>query len=584
MELLFEIPQLQAKRYPQDIALANYEQGQWTSFSTASFCENITKASVALLRKKINSGECIALIGKSGNPYWNMLDFGAQQLGIIVVPILSGISWYQLEYILDECDIKHIFYASKEDESTYQAILSEKFITQKLTHTFFQQIQPATTEEIEQIENSKSAIKENDLATIIYTSGTTGEPKGVMLSHRNIMSNIKAIMPLIPELVEKTVISFLPLSHIFERTVTFTYMALGASIYYTNGVDNLETCFKLARPQYFSAVPRLVEKMLDRVMEHREKANFISKKIIDWALAEGNDFEGEHRESILNYIKRSIADKIVFRAWRKALGGRVEGVIVGAAALQPRLSRLFSAAGIPIREGYGCTETSPVISFNRFSPGGFMYGTVGIPLPGVEVRIDESEQINGEGEILVKGPNVMLGYYKKAEATSEVFTEDGWYKTGDIGHFTNKWFLKITDRKRDIFKTSNGRYIAPQIIENQLKTSIYIDQCMAYGLGRPHVVALIVPNFHALKEWCEQKGIHWTAPQYMVLNPKVKKFFQKIINDANEYLSTPEKVEQFCLLYEEWSAENNELTPTLKVRRRVVTEKYSTQLNEMYIK
>jgi long-chain acyl-CoA synthetase len=324
---------------------------------------------------------------------------------------------------------------------------------------------------------------------------------------------------------------------------------------------------------------------LDKVMEHREKANPIFRKIIDWALAEGEYFEGEHKESIGNYIKRALADAFVFRAWRKALGGRVEGVIVGAAALQPRLSRLFSAAGIPIREGYGCTETSPVVSFNRFSPGGFMYGTVGMPLTGVEVKIDnDGENLQGEGEILVKGPNVMMGYYKKKEATAEVFTEDGWYRTGDIGHFTNKWFLKITDRKRDIFKTSNGRYVAPQIVENQLKTSAFIDQCMVYGLGKPYVVALIVPNFHLLKEWCEQKGIHWTAPQYMVINPKVEKFYTKLISDLNEYLSPIERVERFHLLFEEWNAENGELTPTLKVRRRIIVEKFEQEIMKLYEK
>ncbi len=584
MERIFDIPQLQAKRYPQDIALANYERGQWTCFSTTVFCENITKASALMLRKDIAAGDCIALIGKSGNPYWNMLDFGALQAGVIVVPVLSGISWYQLEYILEECKIKHIFYASREDEAFYEAILTENFITQKLDKAFFQQIKTPTNEEIALIEARKDKIKETDLATIIYTSGTTGEPKGVMLSHRNIVSNVKAVMPLLPELKGKTVLSFLPLSHIFERTATYTYIALGATIHYAGSIDNLEVCLKSARPHYFSAVPRLVEKMLDRVMENREKANPIFKKIIDWALAEGNDFEGEHRESVLNYLKRGIADKVVFRAWRKALGGRVEGVMVGAAALQPRLSKLFSAAGIPIREGYGCTETSPIIAFNRFSPGGFMYGTVGIPLPGVEVKIDTEENINGEGEILIKGPNVMLGYFNKPEATNEVFTEDGWFKTGDVGHFTNKWFLKITDRKRDIFKTSNGRFIAPQIVENQLKTSMFIDQCMVYGLGKPHVVALIVPNFHALKEWCEQKGIHWTAPQYMVINPKVQKFYHKLVDDLNEYLSPPEKVVKFSLLHEEWNAEKDELTPTLKVRRRVISEKFNTQIEDLYKK
>ena len=583
MERIFEIPYLQLKRYPQDIALSNYERGQWVSYSTQFFCDNIQKASGFLLENQIAAGSCIAIIGKAGNAYWNIIDFAAQQLGIIVVPILSGISWYQTEYILEECEIKHIFYANREDEAVYEAILNQKFKTYRLDASFFEKLKMPSQENFQVIETRKNAIQENDLATIIYTSGTTGEPKGVMLSHKNIISNVKAIIPLIPEMNAKAVLSFLPLSHIFERTVTYTYLTLGASIYYAGSVDNVEKCLQSARPQYFSAVPRLIEKMLDKVMEHRESANPIARKIIDWALAEGEDFEGEHKESVLNYIKRALADVFVFRAWRKALGGRVEGVIVGAAALQPRLSRLFSAAGIPIREGYGCTETSPVIAFNRFSPGGFMYGTVGIPLPGVEVKIDNSEdELPGEGEILVKGPNVMMGYYKKPEATAEVFTDDGWYRTGDIGHFSYKWFLKITDRKRDIFKTTHGRYVAPQVVENQLKTSAFIDQCMVYGLGKPYVVALIVPNFHILKEWCEQKGIHWTAPQYMVINPKVQKFYTKLLTELNEYLSAIERVEKFHLLYEEWNADNGELTPTLKVRRRIVAEKFEKEIEGMY--
>jgi len=296
----------------------------------------------------------------------------------------------------------------------------------------------------------------------------------------------------------------------------------------------------------------------------------------------GENFEGEYKENVWQYIKRFLADITVYRAWRKALGGRVEGVVVGAAALQPKLSRLVSAAGIPIREGYGCTETSPVIAFNHFHPGGYLYGSVGMPLPGVEVKIEEDTEIKGEGEILVKGPNVMMGYYKKPDLTAEVMTTDGWYRTGDIGHFTNKWFLKITDRKRDIFKISQGTYVAPQVIENHLKTAVFIDQCMVWGLGKPYVGALIVPNFNLLREWCNQNKIHWTAPQYMVINPKVQQQFAKIIDDLNQSLSKHEKVERFCLLHEEWKIENGELTPTMKVRRKIVYEKYKKQLEELF--
>jgi long-chain acyl-CoA synthetase len=580
---LFDIPTHQAKRYAKAKAFANYEQGKWTFLSSATFQETIQKTSIFLLEKGLKPQDCIAIISKSGNAYWNIIDFAAQQIGVVVVPILSGLNAYQMDYILSECNIKMVFFSMQEDEANYAIILQDRFETYEIAPNLFQSMKEVQADDIIRIENRKKEIQATDLATIIYTSGTTGEPKGVMLSHQNIVSNILALMPLIPEINDKRVLSFLPLSHIFERTVTYTYMAMGASIYYTNGVANVETCLLSAQPQYMTAVPRLVEKMLDKVLEYREKSNPVLKIIIDWALAEGKDFEGEHKESVPDFLKRLLADWVVFRRWRKALGGQVEGIIVGAAALQPRLSRLFSAAGIPIREGYGCTETSPVVSFNRFNPGGFMYGTVGIPLPGVEVKIESAEQIKGEGEIWVKGPNVMMGYYNKPIETREVITADGWYKTGDIGHFTNKWFLKITDRQRDIFKTSNGRYIAPQIIENQLKTTAFIDQCLVYGLAKPYVVALIVPNFHFLKEWCEQKGIHWTAPQYMVLNPKVQKHFQKIINVANEQLNGNEHIVKFHLLFEEWSIDKGELTPTLKLRRRIIVEKHLKEIEEMYI-
>ncbi|MFZ4543044.1 MAG: AMP-dependent synthetase/ligase [Saprospiraceae bacterium] len=579
---LFEIPYFQKEKYPLEIALANYEMGEWKYFSTLEFCDYIDKAGVFLKSRHIAKGDAIALVGKAGNPYWNMLDLAALKSGVIVVPILSGVSVFQAEYILSECNIKHLFFASKEDEMQFSGLNTRSYSSYCLNSTFFDDIPAPDRNTLDEIERVANSVLATDLATIIYTSGTTGEPKGVMLSHQNILSNILSIMPLIPSLQSKVVLSFLPLSHIFERTVTFTHMAMGSSIYYAGSIEKLEECFISARPQYFSAVPRLVEKMVDKVMERRAKAGYIARKLIDWAMEAGENFEGEYKENVWQYIKRFLADITVYRAWRKALGGRVEGVVVGAAALQPKLSRLFSAAGIPIREGYGCTETSPVIAFNHFHPGGYLYGSVGMPLPGVEVKIEEDSEIKGEGEILVKGPNVMMGYYKKPDLTAEVMTTDGWYRTGDIGHFTNKWFLKITDRKRDIFKISQGTYVAPQVIENHLKTAVLIDQCMVWGLGKPYLGALIVPNFNLLREWCNQNKIHWTAPQYMVINPKVQQQFTKIIDDLNQSLSKHEKVERFCLLHEEWKIENGELTPTMKVRRKIVYEKYKKQLEELF--
>ncbi len=580
---VFDIIDFQAFRYPQEVALAMYAHEKWTTFSTNQVLENIEKISVGLLRMGLKKGDKIALIGKTGSPYWNILDFAAQQIGVIVVPILAGVVKYQMEYILEESQCRHLFFHAKNDFEGYEYLQQHDFQVFILQNDFYNFVFEASEEEKKSIAFLKKSIKPEDLATIIYTSGTSGEPKGVMLSHYNLVSNIKSILPLVPFMHGKTTLSFLPLSHIFERTITFAYMAIGANIHYTGGIEHLEVCLKSARPHYWSAVPRVLEKMYDKIIERREKSNFVARWLIDFALRVGEDFEGRHKEDVFKQCRRFFADILVYRVWRKSLGGRVKGVMVGAAALQPRLSRLFSAAKIPIREGYGATETSPVVAFNRFEPGGSLFGTVGMAVPGVEIKIDINEDYgNAEGEILVKGPNVMMGYFNKVEETADVFTEDGWYKTGDIGHFVHKHFLKITDRKRDFFKTSTGKFISPQVIENQLKTAVFIDQCMVFGLGKPHVVALIVPNFGVLKEWCEANKVHWTAPQFMVINPKVEQFYKKLIAQLNENLEPFEHVKNFHLCYEEWSVGTDELTPTLKIRRRIITDKFKLVLEKLY--
>ena len=580
---LFDIPNFQANRYPQKVALAMLEQGKWITFSSEKLVQCIEQTSATLLRLGLKKGNKIALIGKTGSIYWNVLDFAAQQIGVIVVPILSGVPQYQMEYILEESQIEFLFFNQKNDIDNHSYLFSKKYNTYNIENQLIEFFKIITEEEIEEIERLKNSILPSDLATIIYTSGTSGEPKGVMLSHYNLVSNIKSVLPLVPFINGKSTISFLPLSHVFERTITFSYMAMGANIYYTGGIDNLEMCLKSVRPYYWSSVPRVLEKIYDRIIQEREKGNFLKKALINFALRVGERYDERKNYDFLFQVKRMIADVLVYRIWRKSIGGNVRGIVVGAAALQPNLSKLFSAAKIPIREGYGCTETSPVISFNRFEPGGVIYGTVGIPVPGVEVRIEKSDEYeNGDGEILVKGPNVMMGYFNKKEETEEVFTEDGWYKTGDIGRFENKRFLKITDRKKDLFKTSHGKFISPQVVENQLKTSSFIDQCMVYGLGKPYVVALIVPNFNSLKEWCDEHKIHWTAPQYMVINPKVEAFFKTLIDELNKELEAVEQVKKFHLLFEEWSVTSQELTPTLKMRRKIITDKNKNLLDKLY--
>ncbi|NJK84082.1 MAG: AMP-binding protein [Saprospiraceae bacterium] len=361
--------------------------------------------------------------------------------------------------------------------------------------------QEPTARNLLDIQSLKAAIHEDDLATIVYTSGTTGEPKGVMLSHKNIVSNIKATIALVPINCDKITISFLPLSHIFERMVTYTYLATGASLYYIQHIETLLDDLQRIRPHYFTVVPRLVERAYDTILERATTLSPLRKKILFWSIKVGKQYP-ERRLNFGYWCKLQLATVLVFNRWRAMAGWRVEGIIVGAASLAPELGRLFTAAGFNLREGYGLTETSPVIAFNRFEPGGYRFGTVGIAVPSVEIKIDGEE----EGEILVKGPNVMLGYYNKPDDTQAVLLPEGWLRTGDVGKIVHRHFLQITDRKKDIFKTSSGKYVAPQPIEALLKTSPYIAQSMIVGFQRPYITALIVPHFTLLKQWCEEIG------------------------------------------------------------------------------
>ncbi|HEB62092.1 MAG TPA: long-chain fatty acid--CoA ligase, partial [Bacteroidetes bacterium] len=437
----------------------------------------------------------------------------------------------------------------------------------------------AKTAEIEKI---KSSIREDDLVSIIYTSGTTGHPKGVMLSHKNIVSNIKSIIPLIPINHEKKALSFLPISHIFERMINYTYMATGASVHYAEKTDKIVENLNEIKAHYFATVPKLLEQMYDSILDTAAQKGVLQKRIISWAINLAMNYQEYKKRSVFEWIQHRVADILVYRKWRNLLGGNVEGIIVGAAALRPELGRLFSAAGIHTREGYGLTETSPVLSVNRFEPGGFRFGTVGIAVPGVEIKI-ENQNEEGEGEIVVRGPNIMMGYYLLPEETKKVLDQDAWFNTGDIGKIVHKHFLQITDRKKDIFKTSSGKYIAPQVLENKLRTSHYILQSMIIGFNRPFVTALIVPNFAALKIWCKTNGVHWTAPQFMVINPKVMELMTKIIEEINQDLTHHKKIKNFHLLHEEWSVETQEFTPTQKIKRAYLLKKFEKEIKAMYL-
>lgn len=406
----------------------------------------------------------------------------------------------------------------------------------------------------------------------------------MMLSHKNILSNVKSTTALLPIKEGEIAVSFLPMSHIFERMVSYAYLYSGVEVYFMANNQSIVDSIKTIRPHYFTVVPKILENIYDLILDSETK-NLIKYKLIQWAYKVGEQFGKDIPKSPLYKFQLWFVKRFIFRPWRKAMGGRIKAILVGAAALEPKIGRLFSAAGMPVREGYGMTETAPVISFNRLERGGFKFGTVGKAVPDVEIKIATSEvdslKTQGIGEIMVKGPNVMLGYYNQEELSKSVF-EDGWLKTGDMGRITKEGFLVIEDRKKNYFKTSSGRYVAPQPIEKKLLKSDYIKQAMVIGFKKPHVAALIVPDVSKLKTWCAQNKIHWTSIEYMIHNLKVIQFYNELIQELNATNKKHEKIELIRLMKEEWTMDNDLLTTTLKLKRLKIKDKYEKEIDDMY--
>lgn len=586
---LFDIFPYQQAKYSNKIALATKRGLQWETYSTESCIEQINCISAGLLQLGLVRGDKIAMVTYCGSPIWTFLDMGMQQIGVIVVPIHASITERELILILNEVNVKycivqnrellHKIYRVKSNVLTLKKVFTLERLPDE-SHWSELSITP-NAKHLETIQTIKAAIHEDDLATISYTSGTSGQLKGVMLSHKNIISNIKALLQVAPISCDKVAASFLPPSNAFERMITYAYMAAGASLYFLQTTDNLIDELQDIRPNYFTAVPRLLEKAYYLLLEKLDQSKGFSRKLQYWAIRAAEKY-AENKLSIFNWIEIQIFDLIVYRKWRKMTGNRIEGIIVGAAALQPRLSKLFNAAGFTLREGYGLTETSPLVALNRFEPNGWRSGTVGMTLPGIEIAILQPNEF-GEGEILVKGANVMLGYYQQTAATREVFTEDGWFKTGDVGKIVQKRFLQITDRKKSIFQTSTGHFIAPQPIEQVLATSPYVAQCLVVGKNRPNASALIVPNFQVLERWCKEQLIAWSNPTFMVIQPEVEQFFQALINTTNNSLKEQEKIKAFQLLAEEWTLENGLATSILKPKREAIELRWHKEIQEMYL-
>lgn len=580
---LFDIPYYQLERFPNDNMFVTKTAGSWVSMSTATFLTKANEMSLALLALGIEKGERVALIS-TNRVEWNVMDIALQQIGAILVPLYPTISSEDYKYIFNDAAMRYAFVGNSEILERLNAVKLE--IPSLLTIFSFDQL-PDATYYLDLIEAGKSIdssrvnelkanVQNEDLVTIIYTSGTTGNPKGVMLSHNNLLSNVLATEPIIPANEKSPVLTFLPICHVYERMLHYLYMRVGASVYFAESMDTIGDNIREVKPEVFSAVPRLIEKVFDRIMAKGEELKGMKRTLFFWAvkLAESYDFEGK---SYWYQFQLFIARKLIFSKWKAALGGNVRAIASGSAALQPRLARIFFAAQIPILEGYGLTETSPVVSVNCLK-NGVKFGTVGLLIAGVRVKIAD------DGEILVKGPNVMLGYYNNQTATDEVMDVEGWFKTGDIGELEKGTFLKITDRKKEIFKTSGGKYIIPQVMENKFKESRFIEQVMIVGESQKFPAALIVPNIHFIKEWAERKAIDFSTDtaEAIVSDPKVVARIEREINTLNAGFGNWEQVKRFAILPNEFSINSGELTPTLKLKRKFITQKYQEIITGFY--
>ncbi|GAA4743714.1 long-chain fatty acid--CoA ligase [Flavisolibacter ginsenosidimutans] len=571
--------------------LAAKEAGQWRSYSTQDVKNIVDKLSAGLIALGVSSGDMsvegrdkIAIISKN-RPEWVFLDLAVQQIGAVLIPIYPTAIASDISFIINDTRAKFIFINDGELSEKIKEVLSGTPTVQEVyafEHTdgfrHWSEILPLGKQEhfIATGEASKK-INTEDLFTIIYTSGTTGTPKGVMLSHHNVLSNVMSTLPTFPIGIGTKVLSFLPLNHIFERMVTYVYLFAGASIHYAESLDTLGENIREVKPHMFTTVPRLLEKVYERILAKGMEQKGIRKKLFFWALKLGEGYDIQQKGSIGYRTKLSLANKIVFSKWREGLGGEIKCIVTGAAACQVRLLRIFSAAGIPILEGYGQTESSPVISVNQLREEAWMFGTVGPIIDGVTVKIAE------DGEVLCKGPNVMMGYYKRPDLSAETVI-DGWLHTGDIGTLVNNKFLKITDRKKEIFKTSGGKYVAPQPIENKLAESPFVEQVMVVGAGEKFTGALIVPCLPVLSDWAKAQGIEVGGDdQSLVHHPKVHEQYKKIVDEMNKHFNQVEQVKKFELLSSSFSLDNGEITPGLgKLRRKVIMERRSEAVRKIY--
>ena len=583
---LFDFPYYQLEKYNLKDALVTKYDGQWIKTSTQEYLDKANAISRGLLRLGVNRNDKIAIISSNNRTEWHITDIGVLQTGAQTVPMYPTISAEDYEYILNHSESQYVFVS---DIEVYQKLQSIKANVPLLKDVFsyndiagcksWKEILElgADTSNQDVVEDRKNNVTTTDLATIIYTSGTTGRPKGVMLSHQNIVSDVLMSAPRVPLRAGDTrALSFLPICHIFERMLTYLYQYYGISIYFAESIEKISDNLKEVKPHVMSVVPRLLEKVYDKIYAKGADLTGIKKALFFWALDLGMEYKPYKQNGAFYEFKLKIARKLIFSKWQEGLGGELELLVSGSAALQSRLTKVFCAANIPVMEGYGLTETSPVISVNDMRNGGFRVGTVGKILDGVEVKIAE------DGEILCKGPNVMMGYYKDETQTADVLKE-GYFHTGDIGEIDSEGFLRITDRKKEMFKTSGGKYVAPQILENAFKQSRFIEQIMVIGDGEKMPAAFIQPNFEFVTEWAHRhNNTTFSSNEELCASKMVIDRIQEEIDHCNEKFGNWEKVKRFELTPDVWSIDAGHLTPTMKLRRKIIKEKYNDLYQKIY--
>jgi len=570
----------------KESALVKKENGKWISYSTQEYIRNSNLLAYAFLEMGFQKGDRVISISNN-RPEWNFIDMALAQTGLVHVPLYPNIGSKSYNYIIEHCEPVAIFVA---DEELYEKI--QKAIDKQSSHPAiysFNQINQvenwkklidlgidSENDQINKLDDIKKSILPEDLLTIIYTSGTTGTPKGVMLSHRNFLSNVLASAERLILNSEHKALSFLPINHVYERMVNYQYQYKGISIYYAESMDTIGEDLKEIKPHGFATVPRLLEKLYDKIMEKGKSLGFFKRTLFSWAVGVGFKYELNRENGEWYEFKLKIARKLIFNKWQEALGGNIIFMCSGGAALQVRLERLFWAAGIPVQEGYGLTETSPIVAANQNAWPEIRFGTVGPLLKDVKVKIAK------DGEILVKGPNIMLGYYKNPTLTKQVIDKDGWFHTGDIGYMLEDKFLKITDRKKEIFKTSGGIYIAPQVVENKLKESPFIDQVFVIGESERFPAVIISPNFDFLKAYAKRKFISYTNREQIISTSRIKKrIWQELVKNNKNY-DHPKRIKSMRLVTDTWTTETGELSPTLKLKRKVLKTKYRDLIRDIY--